>query len=428
LCSSSFGVRLCPADRGKIAAGDTGRQGVEVEVVAAAPILLPGGAVSWDRAVGAVPDWVNLQTQGNVCGLALGVGGDLLALCAIGLSVRQLNVLRSEGVVTVTVGVELTHVQLQLSGLAALMFRSRIVDPRSYVAEDAEADGDRGDRSAHLARRTRVAVRVLAVEFRLWWDPQVCVLLSDVLTRAWDMRRDRDAATRPWEDARDGLPWRGWARVRVLWDDVVVDPQVIDALIHLNPLASSHLSDNLVSGLIARTAVPLGGSVEQALNRGQSPPLLPPVDFQAVHFPNDAVVCVDSIGPRLGKHVPHFRHHIAMGAGGPLQLQLKGIAFCGLVIQHGEEILAVRHQLIVLELPVLHDGLLLKPWREQSDRVIAENPHGAVGIFGIWKLFAAFLPNVLTSLKMVPGADTVLNMWPLSVLCRIIQEQRRLPV
>eukprot|EP00439_Symbiodinium_sp_Y106_P037085 s8220_g4.t1 len=50
-------------------------------------------------------------------------------------------------------------------------------------------------------------------------------------------------------------------------------------------------------------------------------------------------------------------------------------------------------------------------------------------MYGIWKLFAAFLPNVLASLKMtVPGAATVLNMWPLSSLCNLIYDQRRLPV
>lgn len=50
-------------------------------------------------------------------------------------------------------------------------------------------------------------------------------------------------------------------------------------------------------------------------------------------------------------------------------------------------------------------------------------------MYGIWKLFAAFLPNVLASLKMtVPGAATVLNMWPLSSLCNLINDQRRLPV
>eukprot|EP00933_Yihiella_yeosuensis_P010308 TRINITY_DN11671_c3_g1_i1.p2 TRINITY_DN11671_c3_g1~~TRINITY_DN11671_c3_g1_i1.p2 ORF type:complete len:139 (-),score=21.89 TRINITY_DN11671_c3_g1_i1:154-570(-) len=50
-------------------------------------------------------------------------------------------------------------------------------------------------------------------------------------------------------------------------------------------------------------------------------------------------------------------------------------------------------------------------------------------MYGIWKLFAAFLPNVLTSLKLtVPGAAVVLAMPPFSWLCNMIQDQRRLPV
>eukprot|EP00929_Paragymnodinium_shiwhaense_P040920 TRINITY_DN21292_c0_g1_i1.p1 TRINITY_DN21292_c0_g1~~TRINITY_DN21292_c0_g1_i1.p1 ORF type:complete len:139 (-),score=33.50 TRINITY_DN21292_c0_g1_i1:212-628(-) len=50
-------------------------------------------------------------------------------------------------------------------------------------------------------------------------------------------------------------------------------------------------------------------------------------------------------------------------------------------------------------------------------------------LYGIWKLFAAFLPNVLTSLKMtVPGVGKLLDTWPLSAICGMIYEQRRLPV
>jgi len=50
-------------------------------------------------------------------------------------------------------------------------------------------------------------------------------------------------------------------------------------------------------------------------------------------------------------------------------------------------------------------------------------------MYGIWKLFAAFLPNVITSLKMtVPGASAVLNMWPLSTICGFVNDSRRLPV
>mmetsp|Transcript_13056 Transcript_13056/g.24013 ORF Transcript_13056/g.24013 Transcript_13056/m.24013 type:complete len:137 (+) Transcript_13056:109-519(+) len=49
-------------------------------------------------------------------------------------------------------------------------------------------------------------------------------------------------------------------------------------------------------------------------------------------------------------------------------------------------------------------------------------------LYGVWKLFAAFLPSVLAWIKMVPGMGTVLNMWPLSTVCSYIQDQRRLPV
>jgi uncharacterized membrane protein HdeD (DUF308 family) len=49
-------------------------------------------------------------------------------------------------------------------------------------------------------------------------------------------------------------------------------------------------------------------------------------------------------------------------------------------------------------------------------------------IYGIWKLFAAFLPNVIASLKMtVPGASTVLGVWPLNKLCDAVYDTRRLP-
>merc|ERR1711920_530244 len=52
-----------------------------------------------------------------------------------------------------------------------------------------------------------------------------------------------------------------------------------------------------------------------------------------------------------------------------------------------------------------------------------------IELYGIWKLFAAFLPNVITSLKtFVPGAATVLNMWPFSMLTSYIYDSRRLPV
>lgn len=50
-------------------------------------------------------------------------------------------------------------------------------------------------------------------------------------------------------------------------------------------------------------------------------------------------------------------------------------------------------------------------------------------MYGIWKLFAAFLPNVLASLKMtVPGMGKLLDTWPFSSVCNVINDQRRLPV
>merc|ERR1712228_126811 len=50
-------------------------------------------------------------------------------------------------------------------------------------------------------------------------------------------------------------------------------------------------------------------------------------------------------------------------------------------------------------------------------------------MYGIWKLFAAFLPNVIASLKItVPGASGVLSMWPLSIISGYVNDSRRLPV
>mmetsp|Transcript_102790 Transcript_102790/g.204093 ORF Transcript_102790/g.204093 Transcript_102790/m.204093 type:complete len:141 (+) Transcript_102790:78-500(+) len=50
-------------------------------------------------------------------------------------------------------------------------------------------------------------------------------------------------------------------------------------------------------------------------------------------------------------------------------------------------------------------------------------------LYGVWRLFAAFLPNVLNSLKMaVPGFSTAMNTWPLSTICSYVYDQRRLPV
>merc|ERR1719356_1007634 len=46
-----------------------------------------------------------------------------------------------------------------------------------------------------------------------------------------------------------------------------------------------------------------------------------------------------------------------------------------------------------------------------------------IELYGVWKLFASFLPSVLSSLQlMVPGASIVLNMWPISVVVGAIKD------
>merc|ERR1719162_2553795 len=52
-----------------------------------------------------------------------------------------------------------------------------------------------------------------------------------------------------------------------------------------------------------------------------------------------------------------------------------------------------------------------------------------IELYGVWRLFAAFLPNLIWSLQnTVPGASLVLNMWPISLLVGAIKDNRRLPV
>mmetsp|Transcript_121348 Transcript_121348/g.387877 ORF Transcript_121348/g.387877 Transcript_121348/m.387877 type:complete len:138 (+) Transcript_121348:111-524(+) len=52
-----------------------------------------------------------------------------------------------------------------------------------------------------------------------------------------------------------------------------------------------------------------------------------------------------------------------------------------------------------------------------------------IEMYGVWKLFAAFLPNLISSLQYtVPGASMVLNMWPISIVVGWIKDTRRLPV
>merc|ERR1719414_2011138 len=52
-----------------------------------------------------------------------------------------------------------------------------------------------------------------------------------------------------------------------------------------------------------------------------------------------------------------------------------------------------------------------------------------VELYGVWKLFAAFLPSLITSLKYtVPGASTVMSIWPISAMVNAVNDGRRLPV
>lgn len=51
-----------------------------------------------------------------------------------------------------------------------------------------------------------------------------------------------------------------------------------------------------------------------------------------------------------------------------------------------------------------------------------------VELYGFWKLFSAFIPNVIHSMKMIPGVGTVLSLPPLSYLVNKAYDQRRLPV
>mmetsp|Transcript_16679 Transcript_16679/g.35836 ORF Transcript_16679/g.35836 Transcript_16679/m.35836 type:complete len:139 (-) Transcript_16679:145-561(-) len=52
-----------------------------------------------------------------------------------------------------------------------------------------------------------------------------------------------------------------------------------------------------------------------------------------------------------------------------------------------------------------------------------------IELYGVWKLFAAFLPNLIASIQYtVPGANMVMNTWPISVAVGAIKENRRLPL
>ena len=51
-----------------------------------------------------------------------------------------------------------------------------------------------------------------------------------------------------------------------------------------------------------------------------------------------------------------------------------------------------------------------------------------VELYGFWKLFAAFVPNVIQSLKFVPGMSVVLGLPGIRNLVDYAYDQRRLPL
>ncbi len=58
--------------------------------------------------------------------------------------------------------------------------------------------------------------------------------------------------------------------------------------------------------------------------------------------------------------------------------------------------------------------------------------YGIFGItiqaYGVWKLFAAFLPNVVQALKLVPGMNVVLGFPGIRNVVDYAYDQRRLPL
>ena len=52
----------------------------------------------------------------------------------------------------------------------------------------------------------------------------------------------------------------------------------------------------------------------------------------------------------------------------------------------------------------------------------------AIQAYGVWKLFAAFLPNVVQALKMVPGMNVILGLPGISNAVEYAYDQRRLPL
>merc|ERR1712098_876015 len=51
-----------------------------------------------------------------------------------------------------------------------------------------------------------------------------------------------------------------------------------------------------------------------------------------------------------------------------------------------------------------------------------------IQLYGFWKLFASFLPNVIQSLKMIPGVNMLFKLPGFSHVADKVYESRRLPV
>jgi hypothetical protein len=52
-----------------------------------------------------------------------------------------------------------------------------------------------------------------------------------------------------------------------------------------------------------------------------------------------------------------------------------------------------------------------------------------IQLYGFWKLFSSFIPNVIQSLKMIPGVNVIFNMPGIGmILNKVNDSQKRLPV
>lgn len=236
------------------------------------------------------------------------------------------------------------------------------------------------------AFKALIAVGVLTVENGLRWHPQTCVLLRVPAGGAWRLWGQRHAAARSvCECPRCHLAVR-----REIWDLMVYDPQVIDVDVIHDLLAVSNLSGNFVGLLLARTAVPLSGPGEEALHGLKSPPLLPPVNFQAMDLVNNALVGVDGKGPVIEKSNPCFLNPVGMKASCLLQISLNTVTFSSLLIERFIPLLANWHPAVVLILPVLHNRLLSEPWWEQGHGVVPEDEHRAISAIHAEVVFNLF--------------------------------------